>query len=93
MTRLEDPTPDDRLGFGPYVSGIGNIIRKAHPNDLPFAVGIYSSLPGCVSQGRTRDDALRNIGEAVEAYIESLRKHDEPIPPGIQEELVDVAGG
>ncbi|MDA1311730.1 MAG: type II toxin-antitoxin system HicB family antitoxin [Acidobacteria bacterium] len=51
------------------------------------------SLPGCVSQGGTRDEALRNIGEAVEAYIESLRKHDEPIPPGIQEELVDVAGG
>ena len=56
-------------------------------------VATCPSLPGCVSQGRTRDDALRNIGEAVEAYIESLRKHDEPIPPGIQEELVDVAGG
>jgi predicted RNase H-like HicB family nuclease len=56
-------------------------------------VATCPSLPGCVSQGSTRAEALRNIGEAVEAYIESLRKHDEPIPPGIQEELVDVAGG
>ena len=56
-------------------------------------VATCPSLPGCVSQGSTRSEALRNIGEAMEAYVESLRKHDEPIPPSIQEELVDVAGG
>ena len=56
-------------------------------------VATCPSLPGCVSQGGTRSEALRNIGEAMGAYIESLRKHDEPIPPSIQEELVDVAGG
>ena len=52
-------------------------------------VATCPSLPGCVSQGSTRNEALRNIGEAVEAYIESLRKHDEPTPPEIQEDLVD----
>lgn len=50
------------------------------------------SLPGCISQGRTRSEALRNIQEAILAYIESLNAHDEPIPPPIDEEIVEVAG-
>lgn len=32
------------------------------------------ALPGCHSQGATREEALRNITEAIEAYLESLRK-------------------
>ncbi|WP_268541996.1 type II toxin-antitoxin system HicB family antitoxin [Candidatus Nitrosotenuis cloacae] len=47
------------------------------------------SLPGCVSQGRTRDDALENVKDAIRGYIQSLRKHGEPIPP-VEEELVEV---
>lgn len=49
------------------------------------------SLPGCVSQGETRAEALANVREAIEAYLESLSAHDEPIPPPIEEELVEVA--
>ena len=49
------------------------------------------SLPGCVSQGRTREEALQNVEEAISGYLESLRAHDEPIPPSISEEVVDVA--
>lgn len=30
------------------------------------------ALPGCVSQGETRDEALNNIKEAIEGYLESL---------------------
>ena len=41
------------------------------------------ALPGCMSQGTTRVEALANIREAVEAYLESLKDHDEPIPPSI----------
>jgi predicted RNase H-like HicB family nuclease len=48
------------------------------------------SLPGCISQGRTRDEALRNIREAIEGYLESLKAHGEPIQPPIDEEMVDV---
>ncbi|HYW70503.1 MAG TPA: type II toxin-antitoxin system HicB family antitoxin [Pyrinomonadaceae bacterium] len=48
------------------------------------------SLPGCVSQGDTREEATRNIKEAIELYLESLRAHDEPIPPPITEELIEV---
>ncbi|MBW2119997.1 MAG: type II toxin-antitoxin system HicB family antitoxin [Deltaproteobacteria bacterium] len=49
------------------------------------------SLPGCISQGETRAAALRNIQEAIEVYIESLKAHNEPIPPSIDEEIVEVA--
>ena len=37
-----------------------------------------------------RDEALQNIKEAIEAYTGSLRKHDEPVPPSIHEEIVTV---
>ena len=48
------------------------------------------SLPGCVSEGSTREEALENIKDAIWGYLESLKKHNEPIPPSIEEELVEV---
>lgn len=48
------------------------------------------SFPGCISQGTTRSEALKNIQEALQAYIESLQKHNEPIPPPITEEFVEL---
>ena len=48
------------------------------------------SLPGCVSQGASRDEALDNIREAISLYIESLEERGEPVPPPINEEVVEV---
>jgi len=39
------------------------------------------SLPGCFSQGENRDDAIRNIKEAIEAYVESLELEGQSVPP------------
>lgn len=47
------------------------------------------SLPGCHSQGDTREEALANIREAIEAYLASLKKHNQPIPAEAEVE-VDV---
>ena len=41
MPKLNDPTVKDLLGFGPYVSGIENLINISSSDDLPFAVGVY----------------------------------------------------
>jgi predicted RNase H-like HicB family nuclease len=41
-------------------------------------VATCPALPGCVSQGETRQQATSNIREAIEVYLMSLRKHDEP---------------
>ena len=54
-------------------------------------VATVPSLPGCVSQGATREEAVRNVREAIEGYLESLRERGEPIPPSILEEVIDVA--
>ena len=49
------------------------------------------SLPGCVSQGTTRREAVQNVEEAIAAYLENLNERGEPVPPAIDEELVNVA--
>ena len=49
------------------------------------------SLPGCISQGKTRNEAIENAKDAIKGYIESLKKHNEPIPPSISEEIVEIA--
>jgi len=38
------------------------------------------SLPGCISQGKTKKDALTNIKEAIDLYIESLKADKLPVP-------------
>lgn len=38
------------------------------------------SLPGCASQGETYLEALANIEEAVQGYVESLIAHGDPVP-------------
>ncbi len=48
------------------------------------------ALPGCVSQGASREEAVANIRDAMQGYLASLTKHGEAIPPPITEELVEV---
>jgi predicted RNase H-like HicB family nuclease len=44
-------------------------------------------LPGCHSQGETREEALANIRDAIGGYLASLKKHNLPLP---SEEEVEV---
>lgn len=41
---------------------------------------IVPLLPGCLSQGDTIEEALENIKEAIQGYVEDLKKHGETIP-------------
>ena len=38
------------------------------------------SLPGCISQGKNRAEALENIKQAIEAYIAALEEDNLEIP-------------
>lgn len=38
------------------------------------------SLPGCLSQGRTKEDAIANIKEAIEGYAAALQDDGRPVP-------------
>lgn len=53
-------------------------------------IATVPELPGCISQGKTRDETMSNIKDAVLGYLISLKKHNEPIPPSIMEEMVEV---
>ena len=55
-----------------------------------FIVASCPALQGCHSQGKTREEALVNIREAIKGYIASMRKHGEKIPISEVEE-VEVA--
>ena len=41
---------------------------------------LVPALPGCITQGRTREEAIERAKEAIAAYIESLRADGEPVP-------------
>jgi predicted RNase H-like HicB family nuclease len=60
------------------------------PGEDGYVVAEVPSLPGCVSQGKTRDEALANIREAIALHVEVLQERGEPVP-GDEVELVEVA--
>lgn len=48
------------------------------------------ALPGCVSQGDTRAEVLKNIQEAIALYVEDCRDAGDPVPTEVGKEFVDV---
>lgn len=55
-----------------------SVVLKAEPEGGYTA--IVPSLPGCVTYGRTAEKAKEMASEAIKAYLESLKKHNEPVP-------------
>jgi predicted RNase H-like HicB family nuclease len=55
-----------------------NIILR--PETEGGFTAIVPALPGCVTYGRTLVEARKMAKDAISGYIESLRKHKEPIP-------------
>jgi predicted RNase H-like HicB family nuclease len=51
------------------------------------------ALPGCHSQGDTRGEAMANVREAIELYVETLRDAGEPIPTEAGKEFVEIEAG
>jgi predicted RNase H-like HicB family nuclease len=60
------------------------------PDEDGMFVAECPSLPGCISQGATRAEAVNNIKDAIAGYLASLKKHDEPVPLPISEEVVEI---
>jgi predicted RNase H-like HicB family nuclease len=51
------------------------------PGEDGYIVAECPSLPGCVSQGKTNEEALENIKEAIEGILEARREMNRPVPP------------
>jgi antitoxin HicB len=64
------------------------VVLEQEP-DGGYSVSV-PALPGCHSQGDTRDEALANIREAIELYIETLREAGERIPTETGKEFVEI---
>ena len=45
-----------------------------------YCVAECPSLPGCISQGKTREEAIANIREAIQGYIAALEEDHLPVP-------------
>lgn len=61
-----------------------------YPGEDGHIVAEVPSLPGCISQGKTRDEALANVREAISLHEDVLRERGEPVPED-QVEIVEVA--
>lgn len=59
--------------------------------DDGWVVAYVPALRGCVSQGRTRDEALRNVKEAIEGWLEVEQDKIGPPYGGTEAEVVAVA--
>jgi len=52
-----------------------------YPGEDGYFVAECPSLPGCISQGKTREEAITNIREAIQLYIDVLEDKGRPVPP------------
>ena len=63
------------------------VFEKAEHNWAAYV----PDLPGCVSTGETVEDTRRNIREAIELHIETMREVGEPVPePSSQVDFVEL---
>jgi predicted RNase H-like HicB family nuclease len=51
-----------------------------YPGETGYWVAECPSLPGCVSQGPSKEEAIANVREAIEGYILALREDGLPVP-------------
>jgi predicted RNase H-like HicB family nuclease len=65
------------------------VILERDPSGLYIAQ--VPTLRGCVSQGKTRREALRNVKEAIALYIETLIEHGQAVPTETGREVVELS--
>ncbi len=58
------------------------------PSDEGGYTALVPALPGCVSEGDTREEALRNIEEAIQLYLEPV---DDDLLVGPDAEVLEIA--
>lgn len=59
-----------------------------YPGESGYWVIECPSLPGCISQGKTKEEAIDNIKEAIALYLEFLEEQGDPIPADNYESFV-----
>ena len=65
------------------------VILERDPSSI--LVAHVPALRGCVSQGRNKREAIRNIKEAIALYIETLIENGQPVPTEAAREVVELS--
>lgn len=83
-----------------YICGTIENMAKRFPVNLEYDIeygGFVAdcpTLPGCMSQGKTKEEAMKNIKEAIRGYLKVLKKHSRTTIPtsslGIEEVIVTI---
>ena len=96
MKSSPDQAHSSQIGSGASVNEIWREVRKMK---LPVVITVGEDgyfvaeipvLPGCISQGRTREEALANIKEAAELCLESMEEEDWSLPKEYTLDQVEV---
>jgi predicted RNase H-like HicB family nuclease len=56
------------------------LLKERDPEFAGYYNALVPALPGCISYGANKEEALRNIREAIEVYLEDLEGEGEEIP-------------
>jgi predicted RNase H-like HicB family nuclease len=59
-----------------------------YPDEDGIWIAECPSLPGCISDGKTKAEAIANIQEAIDFYIETLLENQQPVPEERFEALI-----
>ena len=65
------------------------VILERNEDEEGYYTVTVPALPGCVTQGRTKEEALERVKEAIQGYLESLQKDSIPAPKDV--ELEEIA--
>jgi predicted RNase H-like HicB family nuclease len=71
---------------------MGHTVILEQESDGGF-VAVVPALPGCVTQGNTREQALENVREAIELYIEDCVAAGDPVPTEAGREFIQLKTG
>ena len=58
------------------------------PGEDNYWLAECPSLPGCLSQGSSKTEAIKNIQEAIKGYIEVLQEDGDPVPDDNMESVI-----
>ena len=88
-----EPSPEATVAVNAPGDGqdVLNLLVLFERDEDGWEVASCPTLRGCHSQGRTRDEALTNIREAIRGYLASMREHGEPLPSSSEYQVLEVA--
>ena len=87
-----EPSPEATVAVDAPEVGqeVLNLLVVFERDEDGWEVASCPTLPGCHSQGRTRDEAQANIREAIRGYLASMREHGAPLPSSSEFQVLEI---